>query len=91
MRTAVILTLKALYEGKEVTANKSLEFDTTRITNEISTLRNDLGVDIITDRIKTKNKKWYGSYRLIRSNGNLKRVQEILDIYKKDKSNDGES
>lgn len=91
MRTAVITTLKALYEGKEVTANKSLECDTTRITNEISILRNDLGIDIITDRVKTKNKKWYGSYRLIRSNENLKRVREILSIYLKDNFHDGEN
>jgi len=91
MRTAVITTLKALYEGKEVTANKSLECDTTRITNEISILRNDLGIDIITDRIKTKNKKWYGSYRLIRSDENIQRVQEILSIYQKDNSHGGKS
>ncbi|MGJ0311329.1 hypothetical protein [Aliarcobacter cryaerophilus] len=91
MRTAVITTLKALYESKEVTANKSLECETTRITNEISLLRNDLGIDIITDRVPTKNKKWYGSYRLIRSNENLKRVQEILSIYSKDNFHDGEN
>ena len=88
MRTAVISTLKALYEGKEVTANKSIECDTTRITNEISILRNDLGIDIITDRVPTQNKKWYGSYRLISSSENIKRVREILSIYSKDNFHD---
>jgi len=81
MRTAVITTLKALLDGNEVTANKSIACDTTRITNEISTLRNDLGIDIITDRIPTINKKWYGSYRLVRTNENLKKVKSLLDIY----------
>jgi len=81
MRGAVIVTLQALYEGKEVTAEKSLECLTTRITNEISTLRNDFNVDIITDRVPTKKKKWYGSYRLVRSEENLQKVREILAIY----------
>ena len=83
MRGAIITTLKALYEAKEVTANKSLECGTTRITNEISTLRNDFKIDIITDRINTKNKKWYGSYRLVRTDENLKKVRSILEIYSK--------
>ena len=83
MRGAVITTLKALYEGKEITANKSLECNTTRITSEISTLRNDLGIDIITDRINLENKKWYGSYRLVRRDNNLKKVRDILQICSK--------
>lgn len=87
MRTAVISTLKALYAGKEVTAYKGSKYKTTRISNEISILRNDLGIDIITDRVKTSSNKWYGSYRLIRSEDNLKRVQKILSAYKKDCSN----
>lgn len=81
MRTAIITTLKALYDIKEVTANKSLECDTTRITNEISTLRNDFEIDIITDRITTKNKKWYGSYRLVRTDENIPKVKKILNLY----------
>ena len=81
MRSAVIVTLQALYDGKEVTANKSLECSTTRITNEISTLRTDLGIDIITDRVATNNHKWYGSYRLVRTSENLKKVRAILEIY----------
>tara|TARA_B110000046_G_C12774056_1_gene306095 strand:- start:31 stop:288 length:258 start_codon:yes stop_codon:yes gene_type:complete len=81
MRTAIITTLKALYDKKEVTANKSLECDTTRITNEISTLRNYFEIDIITDRITTKNKKWYGSYRLVRTDENMQKVKKILNLY----------
>ena len=81
MRGAVIATLQALYDGKEVTANKSLECDTTRVSNEISTLRNALGIDIITDRIETDNHKWYGSYRLIRTEENLEKVRVILGLH----------
>ena len=78
MRYAVYKTLTALYDGKEVTATKSLECNTTRITNEISTLRNIYGVEIITDRISLENAKWYGSYRLVRTDKNLRKVREIL-------------
>ena len=80
MRGAVIATLKALYERKEVTANRGKECSTTRITNEISTLRNILEIDIITDRVETENNKWYGSYRLIRTEENLEKVRVILGI-----------
>ena len=83
MRGAVLATLQALYEGKEVTARKSLECDTTRISNEISTLRNGLDIDIITDRIETENRKWYGSYRLIRTEKNLEKVRVILGLHSK--------
>lgn len=81
MRGAVIATLKALYERKEVTANKGKECSTTRITNEISTLRNILEIDIITDRVETENRKWYGSYRLIRTEENLEKVRVILGLH----------
>jgi len=81
MRSAVIITLQALYECKEVTAKNSIECDTTRVSNEILTLRNTLGVEIATDRITTINRKWYGSYRLIRTDENLKKVREILEKY----------
>ena len=81
MRGAVIATLQALYDGKEVTANKSLECNTTRVSNEISTLRNALGIDIITDRVETENHKWYGSYRLIRTVENLEKVKVILGLH----------
>lgn len=83
MRGAVMATLQALYASKEVTANKSKECSTTRITNEISTLRNILGINIITDRIETENKKWYGSYRLIRTEENLEKVRVILGLHSK--------
>ena len=83
MRGAVTATLKALYERKEVTANKGKECSTTRITNEISTLRNVLGIDIITDRVETENRKWYGSYRLIRTKENLEKVRVILGLHSK--------
>ena len=81
MRNAVITTLKALYAEKKVTALNSIEYNSTRITNEISTLRNILGVDIITDRVYVTNRKWYGSYRLSRTNENLKKVRNILKQY----------
>ena len=81
MRNAVIRTLKALYSEKEVTAINSIEYNSTRITNEISILRNFLGVLIVTDRVSLENKKWYGSYRLIRTNENLKKVRNILKKY----------
>ncbi len=83
MRGAVITTLKALSDGKEVTANKGIEYNTTRITNEIDTLRNGLGIDIITDRINTVGRKWYGSYRLIRTPENLEKVRVILGLHSK--------
>jgi len=83
MRRAIITTLQALYESKEVTANKSQECESTRISNEISTLRNTLSVDIITDRVETDNHKWYGSYRLIRTEENLKKVRAILKLHSK--------
>ena len=89
MRGAIIVTLKALYEAKEVTANKSLECNTTRITNEITTLRNDFNIDIITDRVNTENRKWYGSYRLVRTDENLKKVRSILEIYSKKNESKG--
>ena len=78
MRSAVITTLKALYEGKEVTANKGFVCNTTRVANEIGTLRRDMGIDILTLRVDTDNGKWYGSYKLVRSKENLRRVREIL-------------
>lgn len=84
MRAAVIVTLQALYKAREVTANKSLEYNTTRITNEISTLRNEFGIAIITDRVTTDNGKWYGSYRLTRTKKNLQKVRDILSKYSKE-------
>lgn len=85
MRPAVIETLKGLYEGKKVTALNCGQFDSTRITNEITVLRNSLGIDIITDRVPTDSKKWYGSYRLVRTQDNLKRVKALLEAYSDEK------
>ena len=77
MREAVISTLRGLYEGKRVTALNCAEFGTTRITNEITILRKH-GIKIDTERIDTKNHKWYGSYKLVRDHENLKKVREYL-------------
>jgi hypothetical protein len=73
MKSAIKITLQALYEGKEITANNTPY--TTRITNIISVLRNQYGIEIITDRVKLNNGKWYGSYRLDGSDKNLKKVR----------------
>ncbi len=81
MNKAVIATLQALLAGKEVTALNSGKYYSTRITNEISTLRNKLGVDIITERIVTKNNRWYGSYRLVKTTDNLKKAKKILSSH----------
>lgn len=83
MRVAAIATLKALRDGKEVTAINSIEYNTTRITNVISTLRNVFGIDIITCRVPTDNNGWYGSYRLDRTAENLKRVSDVLKTFTK--------
>ncbi len=82
MRRAVFNVLKALYEGKEVTATNAIHYGTTRITNEIGILRNVLDIDIITDRVETSNGKWFGSYRLIRTKENIRRTDKILERYK---------
>ena len=81
MRRAVIATLEALYNGMEVTAAKGLECKTTRITNEISMLRNILEIDINTDRVNTVGGKWYGSYRLVRTRENISKTIAILNSY----------
>lgn len=85
MRPAVLKTLKGLYEGKKVTALTCGQFDSTRITNEITVLRNSLGIDIITDRVQKDHKKWYGSYRLVRTEDNLKIVKALLEAYSNEK------
>jgi len=72
MKSAIKITLQALYEGRKITANNTPY--TTRITNIISVLRKQYGIEIITDRVNLTNGKWYGSYRLDKSDKNLKRV-----------------
>ena len=75
MKNAIHITLKALYEGKEITANNTPY--TTRITNIISILRNRYNIDIITDNVKLSNGKWYGSYRLNQSEKNIEKVRKL--------------
>ena len=77
MKSAIKITLQSLYEGKEVTANNTPY--TTRITNIISVLRKQYGIEIITDRVNLTNGKWYGSYRLDRSDKNLKKVSLLTN------------
>jgi hypothetical protein len=79
MRYATYKTLERLYQNQEVSANTNLQCSTTRITNEISALRNTFKVDIVTQRKLLENKKWYGSYKLVKTEKNLKRVRAILE------------
>ncbi len=83
MRGAEKTTLQALYDGKLMTANNSIEYGTTRITNEISRLRNTFDIAIEMKRNNTTNNKWYGSYHLIRNEKNLEKVRDILGILPK--------
>ena len=77
MKSAINITLNALYEGKVITANNTPY--TTRITNIITILRNQYGIGIITDRVHLKNGKWYGSYRLVRSKENIEKVRLLIN------------
>ena len=85
MRRAIIEVLKALYDEKSITALNCGNYKTTRITNEISILRN-LGIDIVTDRVCTESRKWYGSYRLIRTIQNLEKAKTLIEMYRNEKS-----
>lgn len=78
MRRATINTLSALLEGKRVTAFAGPKLGTTRVSNEIVEIRHRLGIKVITQRIKTKNGKWYGVYRLDRSWGNAVKAKNTL-------------
>jgi len=77
MRKSVQATLKALYEGKKVIANNSQKYSNTRAANQICILRNTLKIEIATDRI-IENDSWHGSYRLIRTEENLRKVRGLL-------------
>lgn len=77
MGKAVLATLQALLAGKEVTALNGGKYHTTRITNIISTLRNKLEIDVITEKIITEN-SFYGSYKLTQTPKNLKKANEVL-------------
>lgn len=83
MRQAVLIVLQALdNQVNEISSFRSEErFKTTRITNEISYIRNTLGIEVITDMVRKPNARPYGKYRLKRSTKNLKRVKEILTTH----------
>ena len=76
MKGAIKITLKALYEGKNISA-KNTPY-TTRLSNIISTLRNKHDIKIVTDRVNLSNGKWYGSYRLNRDIENLNKVKKLI-------------
>ena len=86
MRQAVFIVLHALVdETEEVSTLRSEErFSTTRLTNEIDTLRNELSIDIDMNRVyydPLNKRKYYGKYTLVQSPKNLKRVKEILTTH----------
>ena len=86
MRQAVFVVLHALNDKKEeVSTLRSQErFSTTRISNEIHTLRNELGVEIKMDRVyydPLNKRKHYGKYTLVQSQKNLMKVNEILKTH----------
>ena len=80
MRQAVLIVLQTLdNQANEISSFRSEErFKTTRITNEISYIRNTLNIEVITDMVRKPNARPYGKYHLKRSPKNLKRVKEIL-------------
>jgi len=54
------------------------------MSNEIDTLRNELGIDINMHRVyydPFNKRKHYGKYTLVQSPKNLKRVKEILTTH----------
>jgi len=73
------LVLKALLRGDDdITALNGGRYLTTRITNIINGLR-DAGVQIETETIRTDSKKWYGRYKLIQTEQNIRKATEILE------------
>lgn len=83
MRQSVLIILQSLEEQRdEVSSWRSEEhFSTTRITNEISYIRNKLGIDIITTMVRKPNAKPYGKYTLNRSKENLEKVKKYLTTH----------
>ncbi len=83
MRQAVIIVLQALENQKdEVSSWRSEErFKTTRITNEISYIRNTLNIGVITDMVRKPNARPYGKYSLKRSEDNLQKVRKYLSTH----------
>jgi len=72
------LVLKALLRDDDITALNGGRYLTTRITNTINGLR-DAGVQIKTEIIRTDSKKWYGRYKLVQTEQNIRKATEILE------------
>ena len=86
MRQAVFIVLHALVDDIEEisTLRSEARFSTTRMSNEIDTLRNKLGVDIDMHRVyyDPRNKrKYYGKYTLVQTQKNLEKVKKILTTH----------
>ena len=83
MRQSVTIVLQVLKDqSAEVSSWRSEErFRTTRITNEISYIRNKLGIDIITTIVRKPNARPYGKYHLKRSKENLEKVRKYLSTH----------
>ena len=57
---------KHLEDGKPITALEALNlYGCFRLSAHIHTLRNEYGMNIVTDRI-TRNGKWFAKYSLVK-------------------------
>lgn len=81
MRKRVYLTLKALYHGDIVSVYTcKLDGMSARVRNEISKLRKDYAVEIVTEgNFVGRN----AAYFLDRADENIKRVKQLLERYEK--------
>ena len=73
--------LKALLDGEEEVSSVSSEWKylTTRITNQISSLRKS-GIDIDTKTVKIpESKKHYGKYVLVQDDKNIEKAILLLE------------
>ncbi len=73
--------LKALLEGDEDISSSSSEWKylTTRITNQISSLRKS-GIEIETKTVKVPDsKKYYGRYVLVQNDKNIEKAILLLE------------
>ncbi len=73
--------LKALLNGDEDISSSSSEFRflTTRITNQISSLRKS-GIEIETKTVKVPDsRKYYGRYVLVQDEQNIERAVLLLE------------
>lgn len=81
MFDSIKATLQGLLNGADdITALNGGKYLTTRLSNTISFLR-DQNIDIITKRVKTKNKKSYGVYILVNSKENREKAERLLHYY----------